>query len=172
MLFGGMFGGHHQMPPAASSTPMHGDMHEGTTTQGWNGHMGSSTPWQNGQNGSTTPGHVGMMVPGIFGTVTSINGESLTVAGHGGPNTATTTYTVDATNAKILKAGAPGSKTAPATITVSSIQINDSVAVTGTVSGTNVTAKTIIDGIMPRMMGMNMGGRGPMPGSQDSGPNK
>ena len=162
LLFGGLFGGHPQMPPMASSTQMHG-MHSASSTDGWNGHTGSTTPWQSSGNGTSTPGHMGMVMPGVFGTVTAINGNILSVSGHGGPKTATTTFTVDATNAKILKVGAPGSKTSSTTVSVSSIRVNDMVAVMGTVSGTTITAKTIIDGIMG-MMGMDMGAHGgPMP---------
>jgi hypothetical protein len=83
-----------------------------------------------------------MMAPGVFGTVSAVNGNSLTVSGKtgfGGTATATT-YTVDATNATVMKSGAAS--------TVSTIAVGDTVMVRGTVSGTNVTATMIRDGLM------------------------
>ena len=64
-----------------------------------------------------------------------------------------TVYTVDATNAKIYK----GSATT--TVSVSGIAAGDTVMVQGTVSGTNVAATVIRDGI-GGMMGIQPG----MPG--------
>jgi hypothetical protein len=98
--------------------------------------------------------------PGVFGTVSVISGDSLTVTskGFGSSNAAATTYTVDATNAAVTKAGAAS--------TLASVSVGDVVAVQGTVSGTSVTATTIRDGISartgkPGMMGnTKMGERG------------
>lgn len=93
----------------------------------------------------------------IIGTVTAINGNTLTVSqtirGEGrdeGKNTATTTkiFTVDASSAKIIKAGATSS--------VSSILTGDRVSITGAISGTNITAKIIRDDIKG-MMGRDKG---------------
>ncbi|HEX7724603.1 MAG TPA: DUF5666 domain-containing protein [Candidatus Paceibacterota bacterium] len=89
----------------------------------------------------------GMMmrtVPGITGVVTAINGTTLTVSGHGpgqstSKMTATTTYMVDASHATIFKKNA--------TSTFSSIALNDRVYIQGTVTGTNVVAQVIRDGI-------------------------
>ena len=53
--------------------------------------------------------------------------------------TTATTYTVDASSATVTKNGAAS--------TVSAIAVGDTVMVQGTVSGTNVTAKTIRDGV-------------------------
>jgi hypothetical protein len=93
------------------------------------------------------------MPPGVFGTVASISGDTLMVTSRGfGPNTATTTYSVDATNATVTKDNAAS--------TLSAIAVNDRVFVTGTVSGTNVTATAIHDG----MGGMMGGGRRGMGG--------
>jgi hypothetical protein len=90
--------------------------------------------------------------PGVFGTVASVSGDTLTVTSKMGPitsaagsaNASGTTYTVDATNATVMKAGASSS--------VSAIAVGDTVLVTGTVSGTSVTATTIRDGML---MGQN-----------------
>ena len=85
---------------------------------------------------------------GIFGTVSAINGTTLTVtsANRTKPgSTATTTaptavtYTVDANNAKVTK-----NNTAS---TLVGITVGDTVMVQGTVSGTNVTATNIRDGV-------------------------
>lgn len=94
---------------------------------------------------------------GILGTVTGINGATLTISNHVGRSdenteqnknasedqsesaSSGTTYTVDASGATVFKQGA--------TTTVSSIQVGDTVMVQGTVSGTNITASTIRDGV-------------------------
>ena len=89
----------------------------------------------------------GGMGPGVVGTISAINGNSLTVAGKNG-----TTYTVDATSAKVM-VFTQGS--APTTGSLSSLKVGDTVGVRGTVSGTNVTATGIVDGIPS--MGMHRG---------------
>jgi hypothetical protein len=100
---------------------------------------------------AATPGagHMGH-APGVFGTVSAINGATLTVNSKGyGQNATPTTYSVDATNATVTKSGAASS--------LSSVGVGDMVMVAGTVSGTNVTATTIRDGVMAgRGMGMGM----------------
>jgi len=91
-------------------------------------------------------------IPGVFGTVSVINGNTLTVTSKGfGQNTTTVTYTVDATNAKVTKNGIASS--------ISGIVVGDNVSVQGTVSGTSVTATVIRDGNMGRsnMMGQRSG---------------
>jgi hypothetical protein len=83
----------------------------------------------------------GARIPGVFGTVSAINGNTLTVTSKGfGQNVTATTYTVDATNATVTKNDATSS--------VSGIVVGDNVSVQGTVSGTNVTATSIRDGMM------------------------
>jgi hypothetical protein len=84
----------------------------------------------------------GNMKPGVFGTVSAVSGNAITVIGKQGFGaTATTvTYTVDATNAKIMKNNAAG--------TVSSIAVGDTIMVQGTVTGANVVATMIRDGQM------------------------
>ena len=144
-FFGGLLGGHHQ---TATSTPMHNREDSAT-----------STPWQGGER----------MTSGIFGTVSAINGTTLTIDGRSASSTpaspelqrgeATTTYSVDASSAKILK----GSATS--TISVSAITVGDKVIVQGTVTGTSVVAKLIVDGLPPRMMGGRPAGRPSMMGS-------
>ena len=127
--------------------------------------------WQYGpQNGQGQGGGnqmAPMRTPGVMGSVSAINGTTLTVASRtfqrgttgGTPTSATTTYTVDASNATVMKDNA--------TSTVSSIAVGDHVFVQGTVSGTSVTATKILDG----QFGRGMMGRGPgMPHSGTSTP--
>ncbi len=86
---------------------------------------------------------IGSRAPGIFGTVSVINGTNLTVTSKGfGQNTTQTTYTVDATNATVTKNGT--------TSTIGNVVVGDTVSVQGTVNGTNVTATTIRDGVIGR----------------------
>ena len=104
----------------------------------------------------------GAHAPGVMGKVTAVNGTTLTVSSTNRKTSAVTVYTVDATNAKVMKFTAPttqgAARVAPATITVSGISVGDTVMVSGTISGTNVTATNIMDGMM--MGGHGMGGRG------------
>jgi hypothetical protein len=80
--------------------------------------------------------------PAVMGTVSVINGNTLTVAGRQGfgSTAAAITYSVDATNATVTKNNAAS--------TISAISVGDTVFVQGTVNGTNVTATTIRDGNM------------------------
>ncbi len=99
----------------------------------------------------------GMMKPGVFGTVSAVSGNIITVtsthrtgprpaAGSTTtPTTTTTTYTVDATNATITKNNVAG--------TISSIAVGDTIIAQGTLTGTNLVATTIRDGVMARTPG-------------------
>ncbi|NVN96699.1 hypothetical protein HXX01_00360 [Candidatus Nomurabacteria bacterium] len=89
-----------------------------------------------------------MMKPAVVGQVTAINGNIITITSkqvfdrnNNGttPTPTTTTFTVDATNAKIEKGGA--------TVILSNIIVGDTIMVQGTVTGTNVVATNIRDGI-------------------------
>ena len=101
-------------------------------------------------------GNRGMMKPGVFGTVSAINGNVLTVASKQwskpvagattAPTTSPITYTVDATSATITKNGSAGS--------IASILTGDTIMAQGTLTGTNLVATTIRDG----QMGMGMRG--------------
>jgi hypothetical protein len=99
----------------------------------------------------------GIMKHGVYGTVASIDGNIISVTKNlnSGTNAVTTTYTVDATNAKIIKNNIAG--------TISSILVGDKVMVQGTITGTNVIATTIRDGQM---------GKGIMPGLNSTETNK
>ena len=85
-------------------------------------------------------------IPGVFGKVSAVNGATLTITGMTGPKGGTaTTYTVDATNAKVMKANVASA--------VSNIAVGDTIMVQGTVNGTNVTATAIRDGFGMRPQG-------------------
>lgn len=83
---------------------------------------------------------------GIFGTVGSITGETLTITTKAKPNAngaaaTSVIYTVDATNATVTKNGTTG-----AVGNLSGVAVGDTIVVQGTVNGTNVVAKKIRDG--------------------------
>jgi hypothetical protein len=75
-------------------------------------------------------------MPGIFGTVSAINGTNITLIDKGfGTSSVSKTYTVDASNATVEKDRA--------TSTFSSISVGNTIMVQGTVSGTSVIATKI-----------------------------
>jgi hypothetical protein len=71
--------------------------------------------------------------PGVHGTVSSISGNTMVVAGSDGKS-----YTVNASGAAVEKMQ---------TISISGIQVGDSVGIGGTVTGTTVTATHVMDGV-------------------------
>jgi hypothetical protein len=100
--------------------------------------MQTGQNWQSSRSGGARNG----MMPGVAGNVTAISGTTLTVTRKTRPNatsTAATVYTVDASNAQIVKDGA--------TSTIASIATGDTVMVQGTVTGTDVAATVIRDGV-------------------------
>lgn len=78
------------------------------------------------------------MSPMVFGTVASINGTTISLTGKNN-----TTYSVDATNAKVMKGFGTVAQ-------VSDIKVGDSLMVNGTINGTSVTATMIMDGQPPK----------------------
>ena len=84
---------------------------------------------------------------GIHGTVASISGNTLTVTATNPQDNTTSTYTVDASSAKVLKGDGTSR---PTDSTLSAVAVGDEVMVAGEVSGTNITAKMLIDGPMPK----------------------
>ncbi|MCR4280039.1 MAG: DUF5666 domain-containing protein [Candidatus Komeilibacteria bacterium] len=107
-------------------------------------------------------GRVNMMSPNIVGTVTAINGTTLTVTSNSKvgwawgkededgdednqnedtpkATPAPIVYTVDASQATVVKAGVAS--------TVSGIAVGDIVKIQGTVTGTSILATTIRDGV-------------------------
>jgi len=71
---------------------------------------------------------------GIVGTVDSISGTTITLTAKNSRK-----YNVETSNAKIVKAGSD--------ITIGSIQVGDTLLVKGKVSGTEVVATAIVDGV-------------------------
>jgi hypothetical protein len=155
-FFSAMFGGFH----ASTTPPM---MHQPMQNSAWEA---SSTTPHPGMGMGMMGGGMGMR-NGIFGTVTTVSGTMLTIDGRQGTSTASTTFSVDATNAKIIKG--PATSTA----SISDISVGDRVVVQGTVTGSSVAATTIIDGKFPGGMGMRGQGmqqemQGGMPGMASS----
>lgn len=77
--------------------------------------------------------------PVLVGKVTAVSSSTITVSGNARPGNASSTFTVDASSATVVKGGA--------TSTVGSIAVGDVITVRGTLSGSNVTAKLIHDGV-------------------------
>lgn len=108
---------------------------------------------------SNQTGFMGMMhrgMPGVHGTIASINGTTLTVTGKNN-----TTYTVDGSNAKILKMTEGA---APTTETFADLAVGETIGVRGTVSGTSVTATEIMEGDFKGGFGRGGFGHGKGPG--------
>jgi len=108
-FFTGMFGGGH----ASTTPPMM--------------HQQPNSAWES----STTAmrGDMAIFKDGVFGLVETINGTTLTIDGREGTSTATTTYSVDASNAKIIKGSAVMNGSATTTATISDISVGDHVVV-------------------------------------------
>lgn len=87
-------------------------------------------------SGKGPGGHGHGRDPGVMGEVTAVDGSTITVTGKNG-----TSYTVNAGSAEVKKmvAGA-----------LSDIAVGDTIGVQGTVSGTSVTATTIMDDLPER----------------------
>jgi cytoskeletal protein CcmA (bactofilin family) len=76
--------------------------------------------------------------PLVIGTVSTVNGNTLIVTPKiKRKNSTTVPYTVDATNAKLMKDGT--------STTISNIAIGDTVMIKGKINGTNITATSIRD---------------------------
>ena len=102
------------------------------------GGMKSGTGTGAGKGAPQMPsGITGNGEPVVGGNITAINGSTLTIT-----NKSNVTYTIDATNATIMKGNA--------TSTLSNVAVGDSVVVQGTVNGTSVTASTVIDQGVPK----------------------
>ena len=91
-----------------------------------------------GNQGGQGQGDSDRMNPAVVGKVSAISGNMLTVISRQGMGNTATTFTVDATNAKLLRGNTA--------ITLSDIAVGDNIAVQGTITGTNVVATTIRDG--------------------------
>lgn len=111
---------------------------------GWQGQIG-------GPKGDLrTPGPM-LRFSGVAGAVTAISGSTITLKA----NQNNTTYTVDATNAKVRT-------DASTSATISDIKVGDTIVVEGKVTGTDVVATIIIEGKFGEgfpggMMGLGQG---------------
>lgn len=93
--------------------------------------------------------------PAAVGIVSAISGDTLTVVSKGPPMPpkstgvrTSTTYTVNATNASVMKDGKSS--------TLSTISVGNRVAIWGTVNGSNVTATKIrVDVPLHKVMGLH-----------------
>lgn len=91
--------------------------------------MGTQPPAGNGQ-------------PVIGGKVTAVSGNIVTVT-----NKSNVTYTIDATNATVTKAGI-------ATATITNVAVGDSIVAQGAINGTSMTAASVLDqGTTPSVSG-------------------
>jgi len=86
--------------------------------------------------------------PSITGSVTAINGNSIVILAKNGLS-----YTVDASKAKIMKAGTA--------VQIANVQVSDKLFVKGIASGTSVVALVIIDSLPIRMGKVNQAVRLP-----------
>jgi hypothetical protein len=95
-----------------------------------------------GERGPKGPGGPGMMRPGVMGKVTAVSGTTLTLNGRqmAMNASASTTFSVDASSAIVMKNNA--------TSTLSAISIGDNIFVEGTVTGTSIVATIIHDGAL------------------------
>lgn len=129
--------------PAISSAQTNIPNTLGTPNQQWRG----ASDMPRGDRGET-------MRPLLVGTVSTVNGNTLSVVASSTPImynrsnqtptiTAGATYTVNAANAKVVKTGSTNAG-------VGSIAVGDTVFIQGTLNGMNVTASLIIDGFHPR----------------------
>jgi hypothetical protein len=80
--------------------------------------------------------------PNVVGVISTISGNTLIVNSRKGK--ASRSYTVDATNAKVIKDGT--------TTAISNIAIGDKVVIKGSIKGTRVIAKSIRDNAKSRKM--------------------
>lgn len=79
--------------------------------------------------------------PAIFGQVAAVSGTQITVKGRSGRHGAVTTYTVDASKAKITQGLGHGATT----IGLSNVAVGDRVAVLGQITGDAVVASSVFD---------------------------
>jgi hypothetical protein len=117
---------------AGTFTFMHVSSAQTTTAPSTTTTNSSGKTWARG--GGIGMGH------GVMGTVASISGSTISLTGKNN-----TPYSVNDSGATVSKF-TNGTKT---TIPTSDIATGDTLMVMGTVSGSNVTAKNIIDGALP-----------------------
>ena len=130
---------------AVGDTVMANGTLSGTTLTATSLHDGKMPAGGGGFGGRGFGGPQGMG-HGVHGTVSAISGNTLTVTSTNPKTSVATTYTVDASSATVLKGTGT---TKPATSSLASVAVGDNVMIEGTVSGTSVTAKMVVDAPMP-----------------------
>jgi hypothetical protein len=131
------------------------DNRQGQIKQGGPGQMGSSQGQggEQGQGGDQKQGNQNKNGNEmISGKVTEVDDDTITITGKKGfggkEETASTTYTIDASNAKVSNmTNSANNKTTVSSNSVSDIAIGDRIIVEGKVSGTTITATSIIIGV-------------------------
>ena len=108
----------------------------------WRGHAqekdDGSEPNDSSEKGEMRGGFGG---PAILGTVTAINGTTLSVTGKDSG-----LYTINAASTTVKKFA---SSTAPTTIALANVAVGDTVMVRGQIITASITAKEIMDGVPP-----------------------
>jgi len=113
-------------------------VHDGMPQGGREGMRGGPGAWGNASSTRGMPMMEGAAMPQgngqpvIGGTVSSVNGSTISLANKGN-----TTYTVDASSATVFKNNATSS--------IGNVATGDSIIVQGSVNGTSVTASSVID---------------------------
>ena len=79
--------------------------------------------------------------PALFGAVAAVSGTEITVTGRSGKQGTTTTYTVDASKAKITEGLGQGATA----VDLSKVEVGVRVAVLGSISGDAVVASSVFD---------------------------
>lgn len=100
-----------------------------------NGRFGEGKGNEKGKNATTSP-IIGNGQPVIAGSISAINGSTLSVTNPSGVS-----YTVDVSSAKIYQ----GNKVA----TLANVSVGDTVVIQGTINGSSVTASTLIEQAKP-----------------------
>jgi hypothetical protein len=120
---------------------------DGAMMRGLGGANGSKANGNDSRVSSTSPRNVPSPIQGngqpvVAGTISGMSGSTLTVS-----TKSNVTYTVDASNAKVIQGNS--------TVSLSSVSVGDSVIIQGTVNSTAVTASSVIDQKAPSQTGTN-----------------
>ncbi|MEI6478667.1 MAG: hypothetical protein WCO18_00085, partial [bacterium] len=120
----------------------------------WHGMFGTHAPINSnsqyggmyGSNSQNRP--VNQNGSSMLGTVSNINNTTLTIqslqrSNNTSASTTSVDFTVDTSNARIIKAGST------TTATIANIAVGDKVIVQGTINGNSITAKLVIDTLPP-----------------------
>ncbi len=101
----------------------------------------SNRNWSGGRSPKSAMMNISTTTPAIFGSVTAVTHEGITVSGKSGKQGTTTTYTVDVSKAKITEGLGQGASV----VELSKVEVGDKVAVLGTITGDAVVASAVFD---------------------------